>query len=146
VLGEKFLLKLGEATDRTCKVALAGELFFWFWSLVKALAGIVLIEFPCAIVVILTEMLHWPSVVPTLRPTVPPDKEKEFVPGLAVIIPPQLLTTLAGFAIAIPVGKLSVTAAFVNSVVLELYSTTVKVELSPGLIVDGEKDLLRDTT
>ena len=58
------------------------------------------------------------------------------------VVPPQLLTTLGVAAMVRPLGKLSVTFALVNGVVVGLISVMVKTAVPPGAIAAGENDLL----
>ena len=71
--------------------------------------------------------------VAPLSDSVIPETAADAVP------PGQLVVALAGFAITMPLGKLSVTLAPVMVVPFGLVKVTVKVDLLPAPMLDGTK-------
>ena len=93
-----------------------------------------------------TVTIHEPSFPPDAGGTVPPSNKNNNAPADVVTVPPQLLTTLSGFATLMPVGKLSVKVEPVRGAALELNKETLRLDTSPGLTVLGEKLLLMPAT
>ena len=105
VLGLKRLFKVGAWITPTRNVALAGAVLVMRPALpeeVSAPAGMVLIRFPGVVEVTSTDTVHDPGTIPTWAGTVPPLKDNVVPPDAVVIVPPQVLTPLTGFARRIP--------------------------------------------
>lgn len=101
----KLLLIEGFGLPATFNVALAGLVLVIFMPSpleVNAFAGRVLIRFPGVVEVTLIETVHAPGVGPTWAGTVPPAREKDVEPAVAVTEPPQELITPTGFATVRP--------------------------------------------
>jgi hypothetical protein len=102
----------------------------------------VLIKFPLVDEVTLTDTVQRPGVVPDWAGTVPPLREKDVAPGVAVTVPPQLLVSPTELAMLRPgwtLTRLSVQAAFVSAKPLGLNIVTLKRDVPPVAIEIGEK-------
>jgi hypothetical protein len=148
VLGEKDLLKEGGATPMTVSVALAGVVLVIVTPPPvesNALVGIVLIRLPEVDAVTSIPTVHSPGVIPLCAGTIPPLRANVVDPGTAVILPPQVLETFAGFAIDNPgctPTRLSVQEALVSGNEFGLYIVTLRRDMPPDEIAIGVKLLL----
>jgi hypothetical protein len=120
VLELKLFRMVGGRTPPTCRVALAGSVFEM--ALPPPMAdnspdGMVLIRFPSAVEVTVTDTVQDPGIVPVCAGTVPPAKDNVVDPATAVTVPPHVLMIPTGFAMTKPGWtplKLSVQEAFVR--------------------------------
>jgi hypothetical protein len=102
----------------------------------------VLIKFPLVDEVTLTDTVQRPGVVPTWAGTVPPLRENDVAPEVAVTVPPQLLVSPTELAMLRPgwtLIRLSVQAAFVSAKPLGLNIVTLRRDVPPVAIEIGEK-------
>jgi hypothetical protein len=132
----------------TFNVALAGSVLLIVAPSPRAdntPAGIVLIKFPIVLEVTLMVTVQRPGVDPAWPGTVPPLKDKDVEPGLAVTEPPQLLVRSTGLAMLNPgctPTRLSVQDASVRANGLGLYMVTLKRATPPGAMESGSNPLL----
>ena len=108
--------------------------------------GIVLMYTPGAGDTTVTCIEHWPATPAAAAGIVPPENDKEPLPGVAVTEPPtHVVEAFAGFATTTLPGSVSVNATAVAGAEFELSRMTVSVDVCPAETLVGANVLLSPT-